>query len=59
MATRQHWGVCGYVVSPCDEQDEQGKLIRTWDVMRNDVAVSNGHRTRRIAQADADRLNAS
>ena len=57
MKSRQHWGVIRHVASPCDEQDENGEWTRTWDVMRDDVCVHGGFRTRREAQAEAKRLN--
>jgi hypothetical protein len=54
---RQHWGVVRYVVSPCDEVAEDGRAVRTWDVMRDDVCVHSGFRTRREAQGEADQRN--
>jgi hypothetical protein len=53
-----------YTVSPCDEQNEAGQHVRTWDVLRtargsDSVCVSSGHRTRAEARAEARRLAAS
>ena len=50
-------GTRRYVASPCDEQDEDGNTVRTWDVMRNDECVVAGLRTRSDARGEAKRLN--
>ncbi len=57
MGDRIRWGSRRHVASPCDEQDEDGNTVRTWDVMRNDECVEAGIRTRREARAAAKLLN--
>ena len=55
-----------YVAHPCDEENEAGEPVRTWDVCRvtrredrevEHVAVASGFRTRASARNEARRLN--
>ena len=41
------------VAVPCDEEDEAGGPVRTWQVVYRDRVVEQGYRTRRQARAAA------
>jgi len=48
-----HVGKLKPVAVPCDEEDEAGAGVRTWDVVYRGRVVESGHRTRREARAAA------
>lgn len=50
-------GYSRFVVSPCDEQDEEGNHKRTWDVMRAGATFASCT-TREEAEQERDRLDA-
>lgn len=43
------------VAVACDEEDEAGEMVRTWDVVYRDRCIASGLRTRREARAEAAR----
>lgn len=53
-----NYGRHKHVVYPCDEEDEQGRPVRTWSIFRRGWEVEAGIATRAQARAQALELDA-
>jgi hypothetical protein len=51
------YGKHRHVAYPCDEEDEQGRPVRTWDIFRHGRCVAGGFTTRAQARGRALELD--